>query len=155
MDQDAYRKTYQQLNERFCVFEKAILAGYCGCARSSKFCLAEREGIHCTADAAQQRCTDLFDILRRQSRFTLKLGADAEASPHQLLPHNKAMRIQVGGLRGLCMVQDPDLEAPLAYIDDVDGLLDEICAAFGALEDLPFQEIIKQIAAFKGRLRKG
>jgi hypothetical protein len=47
MDQDAFRQTYQDINERFCAFEKAILTLQCQCSEAHKFCIAEREGVHC------------------------------------------------------------------------------------------------------------
>ena len=148
MDQDAFRSTYQEMNERACVFEKSNLSGMCRCSLAERFCLAEREGVHCKSDDAQQQCAELIELLRTHSRFTLKSSDTGE-----VLPHNKAMRIQVGGMRGLYLSLNPESEAPF-QVEDIHGLVELAVEQFGSLDGLPFQEIIKQIAAYKGRGRK-
>ena len=147
MDQDAFRKTYRDMNDRFCLFEKSILSGQCGCALAERFCLAEREGVHCRADEAQEQCQNLLGLLRRHSRFTLK-SSDETGN----LSHAKAMRLQIGGLRGLhASIHEGD---PPASIEDIHDLINQAVKAFNGLDHLPFQEIIKQIAAYKGRSRR-
>lgn len=148
MDQDAFRTTYRDMNDRLCLFEKTILSGQCACSQSDRFCLAEREGVHCKTDAAQRQCEELLRLLRHHTRFTLKSSNNTGA-----LPHGKAIRIQIGGLRGLHAAVFGDEEASSAKIDDIHGLINRALEAFGRLEDLPFQEIIKQVAAYKGRRR--
>lgn len=145
MDNDAFRKTYHEINERFCPFEKTILASQCTCSRAARFLMAEREGVNCKSDISQQQCLDFLDLLRRQSRFILK-SSDARSA----LPHAQAMRLQVGGLRGLCCIIDPDSPVP-EKIENVTGIVEAAVSRFGGLDRLPFQEIIKQIAAYKGR----
>lgn len=147
MDNEAFRDTYRAVNERFCPYEKSILTNHCRCSRAKRFLIAEREGVHCGSDAAQGRCLELLDLLRRQARFALKSTDESAA-----LPHAKVMRVQVGGLRGLFAVLSPDEPVP-DKIQDISRLIDTAVARFGALEDLPFQPIIQQIAAYKGRIR--
>lgn len=147
MDQDAFRTTYRDMNDRFCLYEKAILTGECACQQAERFCLAEREGVHCKSDTAQQRCDDLLKLLRHHARFAVKASSETGA-----LPHGKAIRIQIGGLRGLqAAINDNQAEA--TKIADIHGLIDQAMASFGRLEDLPFQLIIKTIAAYRGRRR--
>ena len=147
MDQDAFRTTYREINERFCAYEKGILTNNCACSLAHKFCIAEREGVHCASDEAQATCVQLLDLLRRQARFALKTTSDRTA-----LPHAKAMRIQVGGLRGIEAALNPDQPVP-ARIADVRRTIETAIAEYGSLADLPFQEIVKQIAAYQGRQR--
>lgn len=149
MDQDAFRTTYRAVNERFCAYEKAILTNNCACSLAHKFCIAEREGVHCGSDPAQAACIELLELLRRQARFALKTTDERTA-----LPHAKAMRVQVGGLRGLQVALTPDRPPPV-HIPDIDRLLAEASARFGDLATAPFQPIIQQIAAFQGRKRSG
>lgn len=149
VDQDAFRDTYNAVNERRCPYEKSILTGNCACSRAKRFCIAEREGVHCTADDAQARCLELLEHLRTQARFALRTTDGGSA-----LPHAKAMRIQVGGLRGVRAALDqarPTDQASGQPIDDVDGLLQTAIARFGGLAELPFGQIIQQIAAYRGR----
>jgi len=147
MDNEVFRKTYRSINERFCPFEKSILTNKCGCSRARRFCIAEREGVNCGSDEAQARCLELLDLLRRQARFALK-SMDA----HAALPHAKAMRIQIGGLRGLHAVLTPNEPIP-EKIEDIHGTLNAVLERFRTLAALPYQRIIQQIAAYQGRRR--
>jgi len=147
MDNEVFRRTYRAINERFCPFEKSILTNNCGCSCGRRFCIAEREGVNCGSDAAQARCLELLDLLRRQARFALK-ATDERAA----LPHAKAMRIQVGGLRGLHAIVMPDAPIP-ETIEDIHGVIAAALDRFNTLAALPYQSIIRQIAAYKGRRR--
>jgi hypothetical protein len=147
MDNEVFRKTYRAINERFCPFEKSILTNSCRCSRARRFCIAEREGVGCGSEKAQARCLELIDLFRRKARFALKAtGEDV------VLPHAKAMRIQVGGLRGLHFVLSPHEPVPES-IQDIHGTIEQVLERFGTLAALPFQPIIQQIAAYKGRRR--
>ncbi|MCB1867865.1 MAG: hypothetical protein KDI43_04860 [Gammaproteobacteria bacterium] len=148
MDQDALRKFYRDMNERYCLFEKGVLSGQCSCSQSEKFYLAEREGVHCRSARGQHLCETLLTLLRQQARFTLKYANQTSA-----LPHAKAMRIQIGGLQGLFMLLNAGEELP-AVVQDVYALLESAVNTFESLDQLPFQEIIKQVAAYKGRNRR-
>jgi hypothetical protein len=148
MDQDAYRRTYREINERPCVYEKSLLARQCGCSQSKKVCIAEREGIHCVSDDAQAQCNELMEALRKQARFALKSNDNKG-----VLPHGKAMRLQVGGLRGLFLVLHPEQQVPPDPIDDIYTLISQAQATFGGLDNLPYQVLIQQVAAYQGRTR--
>ena len=145
MDNEIFRDTYSAINERFCPFEKSILTNNCGCSRAKRFCIAEREGVQCTVDECQTRCIDLLELLRSHARFALKTVASQAA-----LPHAKAMRVQVGGLRGIQAALTPDAEVP-KQIKDIDAVIDAAVAEFGSLGALPYQTIVQQITAYRGR----
>ena len=147
MDQDAYRKTYQQMNERFCLFEKCLFAGHAGCSQSERFNLAEREGIYCRSDPAQAQCAELLDLLHHHSRFILKFNDEKE-----LLSHAQALRLQVGGIRGLAQVIE-NHEEQVRYVEDIHTLINKALESYTTLDALPFSELMQQIAAFKGRKR--
>ncbi|MES9871991.1 MAG: hypothetical protein ABW162_07375 [Candidatus Sedimenticola sp. PURPLELP] len=147
MDQDIFRKTYREMNERACVFEKSNLSGACRCTQAERFYLAEREGVHCKSEQAQEKCIDFMGLLRQQSRFALKSNDVSE-----VLPHGKAMRIQVGGMRGVYLAVHDEEEAPV-QIEDVHSLLQRAIGKFGDLSKLPYQQIMIQVAAYKGRTR--
>jgi hypothetical protein len=147
MDNDIFRSTYRAINERFCPYEKSILTNNCECPRAQRFCIAEREGVHCDSDAAQARCIELLELLRQKARFALKATEEGGA-----LPHAKAMRVQVGGLRGLHAAVEPDEPVP-AKIPDIDGIVEAAIERFGTLDAIPFQPVIQQIAAYAGRRR--
>jgi hypothetical protein len=148
MDQDAYRKLYRDMDGRICLFEKGILARQCNCSQASRFFLAEREGVHCRSDEGQQRCDELLQLLRQHTRFTLK-----SANPSGALPHAKVMRIQVGGLQGLALATG-SATGEGSELEDIFALVECAIAQFETLDRLPFQEIIKQVAAYRGRPRR-
>ena len=143
MDQDAFRKTYREINECFCVYEKCILTNRCGCNQAERFCIAEREGVECRSEEAQEQCFNFLEALREKARFFLK--THGQGSP---LPHRKALRLQVGGLRGLHCLRYPD-EATPVIIGSVHGLLSSCLKRYDGIENLPYQQIIKQIAAYQ------
>jgi hypothetical protein len=87
----------------------------------------------------------LLELLRAQARFALRT-TDGQSA----LPHAKAMRVQVGGLRGLHAAVHPEDAIPNA-IDDVDAIVEAALAQFGDLKALPFQVIVQQITAYRGR----
>ena len=147
MDQDAFRKTYREVNEVFCAFEKSVLTNQCRCGQAERFCIAEREGVHCRSEERQGRCLKWLELLREQARFALR----AEEQ-RKLLPHGKAILLQVGGMRGLMKVLGVAERTP-ATIEDVDQLLAETENRFDALENAPFSEIMRDVAAYQVRKR--
>jgi len=147
MDQDAFRKTYREVNEIYCAFEKSVLTNECRCGQAERFCIAEREGVHCRAQDRQMRCLRWLELLREQARFALR--ADEE---RRLLPHGKAIRLQVGGMRGLSKVLDTE-HHDATTIGNVDDLLTEAERQFGVLEKLPYSVIMREVAAYQVRRR--
>jgi hypothetical protein len=147
MDQDAFRKTYREVNEVYCAFEKSVLTNECRCSQAERFCIAEREGVHCRAQDRQARCLRWLELLREQARFALR--ADEE---RRLLPHGKAIRLQVGGMRGLMKVLDR-ADPTSKTVDDVDGMLAQAEKQFKNLENAPFSEIMREVASYQVRKR--
>ncbi len=147
MDQDAFRKTYREVNQVYCAFEKSVLTNACQCSQAERFCIAERKGVHCRHEERQARCLRWLELLREQARFALRTDEE-----RRRLPHGKAIRLQVGGMRGLSRVLAPQSTAPVA-IREVDGLLSRAEEEFGRLEDLPYSAIMREVAAYQGRRR--
>ncbi|MET0067875.1 MAG: hypothetical protein ABW076_16145 [Candidatus Thiodiazotropha sp.] len=147
MDQDAFRRTYREINDRLCAYEKSLLSQQCQCSQAKKICIAEREGVHCLSDEAQHQCLELQSALRQQARFALKTNND-----RAVLPHAQAMRLQVGGLRGLYAALFPDTDTPPS-IEDVHGLINQARETYGSIEGLPFQILIQHVSAYQGRRR--
>jgi hypothetical protein len=147
MDQDAFRRTYREVNEVYCAFEKSLLTNECRCSQAERFCIAEREGVHCRSEERQTRCLKWLEMLREQARFALR----AEEQ-RKLLPHGKAIRLQVGGMRGLMKVLK-GYESGTRTVDDVDGMLTEAEGHFDGLKNAPFSEIMREVAAYQVRRR--
>ena len=149
MEEDEYRSTYQTVNERRCVLEKALNSRKVTCSHSERFFLADREGVGCKSDAAQHRCQDLLTRMRDSARFVLQMTHIGGP-----LPHNKEIKVQAGGLLGLQAQLYPG-RAGSDEVTDVFGLLNAADARFGGTDGFPYQDIVQYIARYKNRTRRG
>lgn len=145
MDEQVAPFRDHEIAERPCPFEKSMLTNAARCTRADRFCIAEREAVACHAEAPWRRCRELLTHLRTRARFALRLVAQDAA-----LPHLKALRVQVGGLRGLRAALFPERD-PDAMIEDIDALIEAAIARHGSLDSLPDAQIVQGIAAYRGR----
>ncbi len=148
MDQDAFRETYHDVNQRACIFERAVLTNQCTCIKADRFCIAEREGVACTSSEGNQRCNSLITLLREQARFALR----SSTSNEDALPYGKAMRVQVGGLRGLQAVLD-GVSSASNPAPEVFSLVALALERFGNLAEIPFSTIMPHISSYRGKTR--
>lgn len=148
MDQDLFRQTYREVNEVYCAFEKSVLTNECQCHLAERFCIAEREGVRCRSSHSQTRCLRWLDLLREHARFALRTDEE-----RRLLPHGKAIRLQVGGMRGLMRLLNDAPDQDHAEASDVDAALARAEARFGALDRLPYADVMRDVAAYQVRKR--
>lgn len=142
-NEDAYRDARKSMNPTPCAFEKGVLARCVTCSKSEKHLLAERETVNCADAAAQARCMELKALLRGHSAFALKIprvGAQ--------LPHAKELKIQCGGLKGLQTAMDGT-----DSVEDAFSLIESALAVHGALDALPYSDIVQGVVHFEGRRR--
>lgn len=148
MEEEEYRATYQALNQRRCVFEKAVNSRRCNCRQAARFHLADREGVACESETGNALCIALLDILRRKARFSLHIThADAP------LPHAKEIRVQIGGMLGLQKLLHPEL-AQADSVRDINRLAAEAIDRYGCIEDLPYELIVQTLVGFEGRRKR-
>jgi hypothetical protein len=147
MDEDAWRDTYREFNERRCVFEKTVLARMGACPHAYKFNLAEREGVQCLKTPAHELCAAFHAGLLEKARFALRLAA-----PQMPLTHGKAARLATGGLLGLRVAMGG--EDGMVPVADIHGLIQRSAERFGGLERLPYGDIVRGIARFQPRPRR-
>ncbi len=148
MEENELKATYNDLNQRPCVFQKALLTRRCSCEKAVRFWLAEREGIGCRSASMHQLCLDFLGHLRSNARFALQLN-----DPSEPLPHAKALKLQNGGLLGLQHVLTPG-SPPGEWVEDVQKLIALALEEFESLGALPYSEILRDVAAFQGRPRR-
>lgn len=148
MEEDEYRATYNTVNERRCIYEKALNARQVGCSCMRRFYLADREGVGCQSDEALARCTAFLERTRDSARFALQMPRIGGP-----LPHNKEIRVQAGGLLGLQALLDPERDGATT-VDDAFDLLNRAEARFGDVGRIPYQEVVKQVTRFRGRERR-
>ncbi|MCW9023449.1 MAG: hypothetical protein OQK73_02090 [Gammaproteobacteria bacterium] len=147
MEEDQYRKTYGEINQLKCVFEKAINSRQCACSQSQRFNLADREGVACQTPVRHEKCVQLLVLMRSNASFSLQM--QKVEGP---LPHAREIKVQVGGLQGLQVALGQDVESKA--IMDIDGLIQKAESTFGQIENFPYPEIIKSISRYKGRQRR-
>jgi hypothetical protein len=146
MNEDEYKGAYQAINERACPFEKAILSRQCGCQYAQRLQIADREATGCRSATAQPMCQELLRLLRTNAQFALGMATAPGA-----LPHVKEMKVQVGGLLGL-QRSVPNM-ADMRDVENVYGLVKAAKKTHGALQSLPFSQIVRSIASYRGRRR--
>lgn len=145
MDEKEYRSTYQTVNPIHCVFEKAINSRVCNCSKSSRFNLADREGVSCSSNLAQKRCMQVLQALRQNSRFALRLTLTNDK-----LPHNAEIKIQNGGIKGIAK----QLNSTEIMVNDIYTLIDTAVEQYKSIETFPYQDIVREISAYQGRRRR-
>ena len=166
MDEDNYRLAYKDMNPTRCYFEKMLLMRYGNCTQARKLLLAEREAYACDSEEAQQQCLQLLENLRSNARFSLQVTQITGP-----LPHAKEIKVQVGGLFGLQqllseknltrteILNDDDakfgeLSQQQAPIENVYETVNKAVEQYNALDDIPYNEIVKSIMNFKLPERK-
>jgi hypothetical protein len=140
MDENQYRQTYLEVNTAPCVFERAILRRCGTCPHAQRLNIAEREAVGCQSEKARPVCREFLDIMYSKSVFAIR--PDQEHSP---LPFGKEIKIQCGGLLGL--------QSALTESDQIQiyPLLKQAMAEYGQIEQLPFDQIVREVNAFKSR----
>ncbi len=145
MEEQEYRRQYQELNPIRCVYEKALLNRCAGCHHAHYFNLAERQGVACQRPTGPQRCEQWLQILRPACRFLLH-----NLTASQTLPHASELRVQCGGIRALAeVIGDSDDSAP-----DVDRLLSAASKRYQTLAKIPLEHIVPVISRYSTRRKK-
>ncbi len=151
MDETHYRSTYAEINPIKCAFEKAINSRVCNCSKSSRFNLADREGVACESAASHGLCQELLELLREKARFALQ-----QTQVDGPLPHNAEIKIQCGGVKGLIeLLKGLHPDQTNAAEDDVYAVIQQALGDFERLNALPFSQIMQQVTAYQGRKRRG
>ena len=148
MEEQEYKHTYQTVNKRRCVYEKAINSRRCNCTKCHRFNLADREGVACKSATANALCTEFLNTLRSKARFSL--GLTYSDKP---LPHAKEIRVQTGGLLGLQELLDID-KAGSTHALNIIGLLDTAIERYEHLNTLPYNIIVQSVVRFEGRKKR-
>jgi hypothetical protein len=142
VDEQAFRSALADLDKPECAFAKALLGSHAACGRARRYYLADREGVECVDAVARMNCTSCLEAVRAAA--APELGATDGGGP---LPHGVALRLQVGGLRGLAAALGDG-------VDDVGALVTAAVAREGGFGGLPMAEIVAAVLAFAPRRRR-
>jgi hypothetical protein len=125
-----------------CVFAKALFAQQAQCALSRRDSVGERAVVECSSPPARLNCGTLAALLRERARFALRLPPLGRP-----LLHQQALRLQCGGLAAL-------QSALGAQRCEVHELVGQAQQRHGSLTELPWAELVPQLAAWTPRRRR-
>ena len=148
MDEVEYRDLYHNVNQRRCIFEKAILTRRFGCSKLVKINIADREAAACSEGLAQKNCQELLSLFRKNATFAIHTTGSK-----QPLPHAKEIKVQCGGLTGLAHTLSPEDEIPDG-VADIHACIELAKHTFSSLDDFPFNDIVKVISHYEGRKKR-
>jgi hypothetical protein len=145
MEESEFKKTWRTVNSAPCLFAKALLRRCCGCSRSQKIFIAEREAVSCLSPGGRQRCDEVLAVLRNKAAFALK-----QSHIEGPLPHAKELKVQCGGMLGL---QRSLTHQATDMVTDIHQLLEQSFAQYGGAAALPYTEVVRAISTFQPRNR--
>lgn len=126
-----------------CVFAKALLARAATCELAARRSIGERELVECRSVVARTNCGTLAALMHERARFALHLPG-----PGRPMVHAQALRLHCGGLLGLQRALG-DARA------DVHALVIAAQERYDSLTQLPWDAIVRDIAAWQSRRRRG
>ncbi len=144
MDEEQYRETYQQINTLPCVFERAILRRCGTCESAQRLNIAEREAVKCLSENSHKDCKEFLEIVHEKSTFAIGLP-----NPGKKLPFGKEIKIQCGSIAGL---RNEIYKEKNNF--GIHALIRGATTDSGNIGNLSFENIIREISAFKSRHRK-
>ena len=145
MDDEQYRQVREAIDRPHCRYEKAIQYGYFQCQWLQRIALGEREALHCTRQSAFEVCDEFHSLTLKHSGFAL---GTTRMPVH--LSFNQAMKVQIGGLRGVIeqagkTIVEPEIQ-PSAQLQDVAEELEQLKARIGgAFGNMDVSEIMPHI----------
>lgn len=154
MDDEQYRQAREAIEQPRCRYEKAIQYGYFQCQWHKRFALGERESLHCTRQSAFKVCDEFYTLTLSYSGFAL---GTARMPMH--LSFNQAMKVQIGGLRGVMSqaakpVIEPVRKSATLTQDVADELEQLKKRVDGSFRNMDFSEIMPYISEFNLRKRR-
>lgn len=104
--------------------------------------------MECRSDVARNNCLILLGFMRERARFALKVTDTSDG-----LPFGKEMKVMIGGLIGLQGQMTEPAQEGVPQVKNIHALVQQAQRVYGSLATLPYQDIVKSIAAFQGKRR--
>jgi len=100
----------------------------------------------CASELGSQRCLELYTELKA-------VGLPAFDAEDDLLktPASVFTKVQFGGLLGLrnILSSDSSAESKALSVDNIYGLTEQAVTSYGAICNIPYQELVDAMKAFK------
>jgi hypothetical protein len=133
--------------EQICPFGSTLVTETFHCVHADQVVRRGGAEIVCQNVAAYVRCTTLFHKLKDVALPEFDVEDDLTTMPHSVL-----QKIQFGGLLGL---QQLTIGQASDTIADIASLVDALEKKLGALDDLPYNDLVSFITEYKLKRRRG
>ncbi len=131
-----------------CPFNQTLRSEVFGCAHAAAITRRDGPDVCCTSQPAQERCSALFEEMKRSA-----LPAFGVADDPQQMPYSVVVKVQFGGLLGLQRHLGMVSPEP-AQVENIDALVERAVAVHGGLADIPYADLIGDISAYKVKRRR-
>ncbi len=131
-----------------CPFNQTLRSETFGCVHAAAITRRDGPDVCCTSQPAQERCTALFEGMKRSA-----LPAFGVADDPQQMPYSVVVKVQFGGLLGLQRhlgMASPDP----ARVDNIDALVERAVSVHGSLADIPYADLSGDISAYEVKRRR-
>lgn len=135
------------MDRPICPFEKTIVSTQFGCENAQRAQVGERIVVVCQSHLAQPNCAMMLELMQQKARFVFKL-----TDTSQDIPFGKKIKVLYGGLLGLQKIIYPELSRSL-QVSNIHRLIIEAKENYKSLHDLPYESIVRSIAAYQSRRR--
>ncbi len=131
-----------------CPFNQTLRSEAFGCVHAATITRRDGPDVGCTSQPAQERCSALFEQMKRSA-----LPAFGVADDPQQMPHSVVVKVQYGGLLGLQRHLGFASPEP-ARVENIDALVARAVTVCGSLTDIPYAALVGDISAYKVKRRR-
>lgn len=131
-----------------CPFNQTLRSEAFACVHAAAITRRDGPDVCCTSQPAQERCSVLFEEMKRSA-----LPAFGVADDPQQMPYSVVVKVQFGGLLGLQRhlgTASPDPER----VENIDALVERAVTVHGSPAEIPYGDLVDDISAYKVKRRR-
>jgi hypothetical protein len=132
-----------------CPFRRVLLPGDFGCRHAIVVTRREGPDIACDSASTNALCAEVLIQLKQYG-----LPAFGHVDDLTELPHGVAMKVQMGGLRGLQRLAGVAAADP-KVVADVGGVVTAAVERYGGATAIPYSDVVEDMSAFQLKRRRG
>jgi hypothetical protein len=137
------------MTDRICPFSATLAKNDFACPRATQVIRRGGTEFSCQSGTAHTRCQQLFENCKQAALPEFGVEDDLTMMPQSVL-----VKIQFGGLLGLQRsISEPSADGK--GVEDIDALVGAAIEHFSGLESIPYQQLARDIIAWKLPRRRG
>ena len=136
------------MSDLLCPFSAPLIKNDFACTNAKEIIRRGGAEIACKNQAAHKNCSALHNAIRAAALQAMDLEDDLLT-----LPHNALVKIQYGGLLGLKIITEADIQQNDS-VDDVVSLVSNALDKFSNVDNIPLSSITKTIIEYKVQRRR-